>query len=83
MSQKFGASIGIYLVALLLSLYGYQAGVDQTATSQQGIRMMLSVYPAIGAALAAFFMFIYPLKESLLQTIEGELAKRRNAQGKA
>jgi GPH family glycoside/pentoside/hexuronide:cation symporter len=83
MSQKFGASIGIYLVALLLSLYGYQAGVDQTATSQQGIRMMLSIYPAIGAALAAFFMFIYPLKESLLQTIEGELAKRRNAQGKA
>lgn len=82
MSQKFGASIGIYLVALLLSLYGYQAGVDQTATSQQGIRMMLSIYPAIGAALAAFFMFIYPLKESLMQTIEGELAKRRNAQGK-
>lgn len=83
MSQKFGASIGIYLVALLLSLYGYQAGVDQTATSQQGIRMMLSIYPAIGALLAAFFMFIYPLKESLLQTIEGDLAKRRDAVGKA
>ncbi|HEX3007624.1 MAG TPA: MFS transporter, partial [Bacteroidales bacterium] len=77
MSQKFGASIGIYLVAILLELYGYKAGVDQTPITQQGIRMMLSIYPAIGALLAAFFMFIYPLKESLLTKIETELDERR------
>lgn len=79
MSQKFGASIGIYLVSLLLSIYGYQAGVDQTPVTQQGIRMMLSIYPAIGAFLAAFFMFIYPLKESLLTKIETDLEERRKA----
>jgi GPH family glycoside/pentoside/hexuronide:cation symporter len=81
MSQKFGASIGIYLVAFLLSIYGYQAGVDQTPLTQQGIRMMLSVYPAIGAFLAAFFMFIYPLNESLLSKIENELEERRKTSG--
>ena len=79
MSQKFGASIGMYMVGLLLSIYGYQAGVDQTQHTQQGIRLMLSIYPAIGALLAAFFMFIYPLKESLLEKIENELAERRKA----
>jgi glycoside/pentoside/hexuronide:cation symporter, GPH family len=81
MSQKFGASIGIYLVSLLLSIYGYKAGVDQTPITQQGIRMMLSIYPAIGALLAAFFMFIYPLKESFLEKIEKELGERRIAKG--
>lgn len=77
MSQKFGASIGMYMVGLLLTLYGYHAGIDQTQHTQQGIRLMLSIYPAIGALLAAFFMFIYPLKEPFMEKIEGELAGRR------
>jgi glycoside/pentoside/hexuronide:cation symporter, GPH family len=77
MSQKFGASIGIALAGWLLALYGYQANVEQTAITQNGIRMMLSVYPALGALLAALFMFVYPLKESLLEKIENELAERR------
>jgi Na+/melibiose symporter-like transporter len=36
--------------------------------------MMLSIYPALGALLAAGFMFVYPLKESVLETISHELA---------
>jgi GPH family glycoside/pentoside/hexuronide:cation symporter len=78
MSQKFGASIGMYIVGLLLALYGYHAGEDQTQHTQQGIRLMLSFYPAMGAFLAAFFMFIYPLKESFMEKIETELAERRS-----
>ena len=77
MSQKFGASIGIALAGWLLAFYGYHANVAQTVETQNGIRMMLSVYPAIGALLAALFMFIYPLKESLMEKIEDDLADRR------
>jgi glycoside/pentoside/hexuronide:cation symporter, GPH family len=77
MSQKFGASIGIALAGWLLAFYGYHANVAQTAETQNGIRMMLSVYPAIGALLAALFMFMYPLKESLMEKIEDDLADRR------
>jgi GPH family glycoside/pentoside/hexuronide:cation symporter len=77
MSQKFGASIGIALAGWLLAFYGYHANVAQTVDTQNGIRMMLSVYPAIGALLAALFMFIYPLKESLMEKIEDDLADRR------
>lgn len=77
MSQKFGASIGIAAVGWILALYGYQPNVEQAVDTQNGIRMMLSIYPAIGALLAAAFMFIYPLKESLLEKIEDELAERR------
>lgn len=79
MSQKIGASIGMFLVGWILNLYGYIAGVEQTLITQQGIRMMLSIFPAIGAFLAAFFIFIYPLKDSFLAQIETELEQRRKA----
>ena len=73
MSQKFGASVGIAMVGWILSLYGYRANVEQTDTALQGIRMMLSFYPGVGALLAALFVFIYPLKESVLSKIAAEL----------
>ncbi len=77
MSQKLGASIGIALAGWLLALFGYQANVEQTAETQNGLRMMLSFIPAIGAFLAALFMFIYPLNEKTLEKIEDDLAERR------
>jgi glycoside/pentoside/hexuronide:cation symporter, GPH family len=78
MSQKFGASIGIAMVGWILAIYGYQANIEQTAATQNGIRMMLSIYPALGALLAAGFMFIYPLKESVLEKISHELSVFRS-----
>lgn len=42
--------------------------------------MMLSIYPALGALASAAFMLAYPLKESLMVKIEGELAARRVSQ---
>jgi len=51
--------------------------VAQTAETQEGIRMMLSIFPAIGALLAAAFMFIYPLKESVLDKISTDLVEFR------
>ena len=78
MSQKFGASIGIALVGWILAIYGYQANVEQAEATQNGIRMMLSIYPGLGALLAAGFMSIYPLKEPVLQTISHELALFRS-----
>ena len=78
MSQKIGASIGIAAVGWILAIYGYQANVEQSETAQSGIRMMLSIYPAIGALLAAGFVFLYPLKESVLEKISAELAVFRS-----
>jgi Na+/melibiose symporter-like transporter len=40
--------------------------------------MMLSIYPGLGALLAAGFMSIYPLKESVLENISHELALFRS-----
>jgi glycoside/pentoside/hexuronide:cation symporter, GPH family len=78
MSQKFGWTIGGALAGWLLGYYGFKANVVQAAGTLTGIRMMLSFFPAIGTLLGAFFMFIYPLKESFMDKIETELATRRS-----
>ncbi len=66
----------------MLGFYGYDAAqAAQSATTQNGIRMMMSFYPAVGALASAAFMLIYPLKETLMDKVESELAARRAAAG--
>jgi glycoside/pentoside/hexuronide:cation symporter, GPH family len=78
MSQKFGGSLGSALVGWLLAYYFFDAKLDvQTGTTQNGIRMMMSIFPAVGALASAGFMLIYPLKQPFMDKIEGELAARR------
>jgi GPH family glycoside/pentoside/hexuronide:cation symporter len=77
MSQKFGWTIGGALAGWLLGYYGFQANVAQTETAQTGIRMMLSIFPAIGTLIGAGFMFIYPLSEKKMKVISAELAVTR------
>lgn len=78
MSQKFGWSIGGALTGWILAYYGFEANVEQTQGTQDGIRMMLSVLPAIGAFLSVLFIAWYPLNESKLNTITEALAAKRN-----
>ena len=77
MSQKFGASLGIAAVGWIMALYHYIPNVEQAVSTQNGFRLMLSVFPAIGAILAALFMVIYPLTEKKMKEIATDLAIQR------
>lgn len=77
MSQKFGWTIGGALAGWLLGYYGFKANVEQTVTAQNGIRMMLSFFPAIGTLMGVIFMMIYPLNEKMMEKISHELAEWR------
>jgi GPH family glycoside/pentoside/hexuronide:cation symporter len=77
MSQKFGASLGIAAVGWIMALYHYIPNVEQALSTQNGFRMMLSVFPAIGAIIAALFMVIYPLTEKKMKEIATDLAVQR------
>jgi GPH family glycoside/pentoside/hexuronide:cation symporter len=79
MSQKFGWTLGGAFAGWLLGYYGFHANVAQNAGTETGIRMMVSVYPAIGALVSAACMLIYPLQEKFLAAIETDLAARREA----
>ncbi len=78
MSQKFGWTIGGAATGWLLAFYGFQANVEQTAVTQHGIQLMLSILPAIAAVISVIFIAFYPLSEEKLEVIESELNAKRN-----
>lgn len=69
----FGGAIG----AWVLAGYGYIPNVDQSARALDGIRMMASVFPAIGFALCVLCLFLYRIDRTLEIQLTTELAERR------
>lgn len=79
MSQKFGWTLGGALTGWLLAYYGFQANAVQSETAQSGIKMMLSIFPALGTVLSVIFVFLYPLSEKKMKDITRQLQSRRGA----
>jgi GPH family glycoside/pentoside/hexuronide:cation symporter len=77
MSNKFGWVIGGALAASLLAIYGFKANVVQTAEGQHGIRLLMTIAPAVGTLLAGLGMFFYPLNEEATKKLQAELAASR------
>ena len=76
---KLGLTLGGALQGWLMSGYGFIANEAQTLSSLTGIRLVISLYPAIGALIAAAFMLFYPLTNQKMVQIEQELSARRSA----
>lgn len=77
MAQKFGWTIGGALAGWILAAYGFVANQDQNPETLKGIRLMISLIPAICALVGAAAMFFYKLDEQTMTVIEKELNKRR------
>ena len=78
MSQKFGWTIAGALTGWLLGYFGFEANVVQSATAQNGIRMMMSLLPTAGTVLSVVFIAFYPLNETRLGSIMSGLESKRN-----
>lgn len=78
MSQKFGWTLGGALTGWLLAWFGFKANVVQTEEAQNGIRLMLSILPAIGTILSVLFIAFYPLNEKKMAAITESLNEKRN-----
>jgi GPH family glycoside/pentoside/hexuronide:cation symporter len=74
---KSGGAIGGALALWILAGYGYEANIAQSAHTLFGMRMMMSVYPAIGVAVCIAVVAFYALSESQLKQIETDLIERR------
>lgn len=77
MSQKLGWTLGGAVTGWLLSSYGFEANAVQSAESVLGIRLMISVYPAVGALIAAIFVATYKLHDNYMAKVIKELAEQR------
>ena len=76
---KTGTAVAGLLLPLILAKYGYVANVAQSVTSILGITLTFSVFPAVFAGLKGLMLWIYPLNQARVDTIEKELAARRAA----
>lgn len=78
MSQKMGWTLGGALTGWILAYYGFEANIEQTAEAKTGIKLMMSILPAIGAVLSAVFLIFYKLDDTFMVKINKELTERRN-----
>lgn len=78
MSQKFGWAIGTAVTGWLLAFFGFEANATQSPETINGIRMFLSILPAIGTLMSVLFIAFYPLSEKKMYEITTALNEKRN-----
>lgn len=74
---KLGLTLGGSVVGWMLGYYGFVANQAQSPETLQGIRMLMSIYPAIAGFAGAAFMMFYPLNNKKMVEIEQDLTARR------
>ena len=80
-SQKMGWTVGGAIAGWVLAAFNYQPNVAQTQETLVGIKLMMSILPAIGSLLVVLASVFYNLSEKKLEIIEKELTERRKASG--
>ncbi len=76
-SQKMGFSLGGAIAMGILSFFGYVPEVQQSAQALLGIRLSLSLIPAIFALVGTVLLFFYKLDDATVNQIEADLKARR------
>jgi len=77
---KLGLTLGGAIVGWILAGYGFvEGGVAQSETTLSGIRLLMSLFPAIFGITGGLIMLFYPLKDKMMVTIEEDLAARHAA----
>jgi glycoside/pentoside/hexuronide:cation symporter, GPH family len=79
LSFKFGTGMAGALTGWILTLAGYVANAQQTPEALEGIRLLISVFPAAAALLSVLVFRFYTLDGQLLDRIERDLTTRRGA----
>lgn len=75
---KSGGAVGGALALWILAAYGYQPNVEQTPFSLLGMRLMMSIFPMVGALIGAALVAFYNLSDQQLLQIEKDLNERRS-----
>jgi GPH family glycoside/pentoside/hexuronide:cation symporter len=76
-AQKFGIALGGGAAGWLLALFGFVANAQQSPETLQGMRMMMSLIPAVGAIIATVAALFYELDDGTMKKIERDLEARK------
>ena len=80
-SQKIGWSIGPALSMALLGWFGFTANQTQSSETVQGLRLLMSLIPAVFALLAAGAVFFYKIDAKTEKKLEAAMLKEEEALG--
>lgn len=80
-SQKEGWAIGAAVSMGLMSIVGFKANVEQNADTLQGLKLLMSLLPAVFGVLSIIIVLFYPLNEKKVAEIGADLKARRIAAG--
>lgn len=74
---KLGLTLGGAIVGWILGYYGFVANQTQSPETVNGIKLLMSAYPAIFGIIGGVLMLFYPLNNKMMIHIEEELTARR------
>lgn len=72
-AQKLGGALAGAMIGWMLASLDYVANQVQTGSSQEGIVLLMTLIPAIFAAIAVPIIYFYPLDDRQLKKIQDEL----------
>jgi sugar (glycoside-pentoside-hexuronide) transporter len=76
-AQKLGWAIGGAGTGWLLAYFGYLPSVVQSPHTINGIMLMTSIIPALGAAVAVVGLWFYEIDEAMVERMTADLTARR------
>ncbi len=76
-AQKAGWGIGGALAGWLLALFRFVPNIEQTASSLNGIKLMISVFPGVLYMSCAILLYFYAIDQKTCLEMEKELEQRR------
>ncbi len=74
---KAGLGFGGAITGYVLSLYGYEPNMAQTATTLNGILMTMSIFPALTFGVCVVCLFFYGITKDTEGQMSQELTERR------
>ena len=74
--QKVALGLAAGLMGLAFDLAGYRPNVEQSEATLWGIKHVITLFPAIGLAIASLAIWFHPLRRGEHERITAELAAR-------
>ena len=76
---KLGIALAGTFQAWVLDKYGFVANVAQSPPALNGIKLLMSIFPAIAGIIGVALMVFYPLNNKMMVQIEKDLTARRKS----
>jgi len=76
-AQKAGWGIGGALAGWLLAIFRFIPNAEQTASSLNGIKLMISVFPGLLYMSCAIILYFYSIDQKTCMEMQKELEQRR------